>query len=276
MTGFRVALHGLAVMIGAVHAQAPASGPSPALPPHRAGAAGTPAFDAVSIRPNMSGELRRAFRIEPGGNVTATNVTVRHLMWNAYGVQDFQIVGGPAWTVTDRYDILARAGEEPAPEQLRPMLRNLLADRFKLKVQSAKRDMPIYALVVARPDAKAGPKLRPADGACAAEGAGPAPGCGSTVGDGTLRTQGISMARLAGELTGFVGRRVEDRTGLTGNFAIELDWSPDLQADAGQAVQRAADARPSIFTALQEQLGLRLEPRTGPVEVIVIESVERP
>src|SRR5688572_27196054 len=141
MKPLRVAAHILAATFAAigVNAQAPASGPSPTFPPHRAGAAGTPGFEAASIKPNRSGESRRAFRIEPGGNVTAINVTMRHIMWHAYGVQDFQIVGGPAWAASDRYDIVARAGENPRPDQLRLMLRHLLADRFALKVQAAKR-----------------------------------------------------------------------------------------------------------------------------------------
>jgi uncharacterized protein (TIGR03435 family) len=271
----RIVVHVLVALLAAIagYAQAPPAAPGP-----------SPTFEAASIKPNQSGESRRSFKIEPGGNVSASNVTVRHLMWNAYGVQDFQIIGGPGWARTDRYDVVARGRENPRPDQLRLMLRSLLADRFKLKVQSSTRELPVYALVLARADGRPGPRLRAAEGPCAAPGpgapaaaaAGPGPGCGSTVGNGTLRTQGIPMARLAGELTGFVGRRVEDRTGLPGNFAIELEWSPDLQADAGQSVPQAADARPSIFTAVQEQLGLRLESRTGPVDVIVIESLERP
>jgi uncharacterized protein (TIGR03435 family) len=273
MKPLRVAAHVLAATFAAigVNAQAPASGP-------------LPTFEAASIKPNRSGESRRAFRIGPGGSVTAINVTMRHIMWHAYGVQDFQIIGGPAWAASDRYDIVARAGENPRPDQLRLMLRHLLADRFALKVQAAKRDLPIYALVMARANGAPGPRLRAAEGACSTGGAdaaapagpGPAPGCGSIVGNGTLRTGGINLTRLAGELMGFVGRRVEDRTGLTGNFAIELEWSPDFQADSPQAAQRSADTRPALFTALQEQLGLRLEARTGPVDVIVIESVDRP
>ena len=269
MTRVPVVVRLFAALVAGIslHAQAP--------PP-----AASPAFDAASIKPNRSAESRRSFRIEPGGNVTASNVTLRHLMWNAYQVQDFQIIGGPSWAATERYDIVARAGENPRPEQVRLMLRSLLADRFKLKVQAATRDLPIYALVMARADGRTGPRLRAAEGACAGTvdpaAPGPGSGCGSTVGNGTLRTGGLSMPRLAGELTGFLGRRVEDRTGLAGNFAIELEWSPELQAEPGQPPAAGGDARPSIFTAVQEQLGLRLESRTGPVSVIVIESVERP
>jgi uncharacterized protein (TIGR03435 family) len=228
------------------------------------GRAQQPAFDAATIRPNTSDDTARAFRVEPGGNVRAINVTVRHLMWNAYGVQDFQIIGGPSWAGTDRYDIVARTVGNPRPDELRPMLRALLADRFKLKVQQTTRDLPIYALVMARADARPGPKLRPAEGPCATGGG---PGCGALVGAGTLRSRGLTMARLAGELTGQVGRPVRDQTGMAGAFELELEWASDF-ADAGD--------RASLFTALQEQLGLKLESRVGPVDVVVIESIERP
>jgi uncharacterized protein (TIGR03435 family) len=221
-----------------------------------------PAFEAASIKPNNSGDTARAFRIEPGGNLRAINVTVRHLMWNAYGVQDFQIIGGPSWAGTDRYDIVARTAGSPQPEELRPMLRALLAERFKLKVQQTTRELPIYVLVMARADAKPGPKLRAAEGPCATGGGS---GCGAFVGAGTLRSRGLTMARLAGELTGHVSRPVRDQTGLAGAFDLELDWAPDFQADGA-----------SLFTALQEQLGLKLESRVGPVDIVVIESVERP
>jgi uncharacterized protein (TIGR03435 family) len=227
-----------------------------------------PAFEVASVRLNTSGEQARSFRMEPPGTLRATNVTVRHLMWNAYGVQDFQIVGGPGWIGSERYDVVARAGGKPSQEQLRAMLRAFLEERFKLRATPTTREMPIYALLVSPESAS---KLRPAESACAATTGGPAPGCGAIVGNGTLRARGLSMTRLAGELTGWIGRRVADRTGLSGNFQIELEWAPGLSADAP-----AADTRPSIFTAVREQLGLRLEPAVGPVDVVVVESIERP
>jgi len=243
----------LCSVLAAVLAAAPGRAQQPAAPPN---------FEAASIRPNTSGDTARAFRVEPGGNVRAINVTVRHLMWNAYGVNDFEIIGGPSWAGTDRYDIVARTAGNPRPEELRPMLRALLSERFKLKVQQTTRELPIYALVILRTDNRPGPKLRPAEGPCAT---GVGPGCGAAVGTGTLRSRGLTMARLAGELAGQVGRRVRDETGLAGAFDLELEWTPGFQADGA-----------SLFTALQEQLGLKLEPRVGPVDVLVIESVERP
>jgi uncharacterized protein (TIGR03435 family) len=122
-------------------------------------------------------------------------------------------------------------------------------------------------MVRARADGRRGLQLRAADAACAAADSGPAPGCGSTVGAGTLRSAGKPMAQLAGELTGQLGRPVMDRTGLTGRYAVNLEWSPDPQAN---------DARPALFTALQEQLGIRLQEDRGPIEVIAIGRLERP
>jgi uncharacterized protein (TIGR03435 family) len=224
-----------------------------------------PVFEAASIKPNRSSDAARSFRVEPGGTIQATNVTVRHLMWQAYGVQDFQIIGGPGWIGTERYDVIARAADNPTPERLRAMLRQMLVDRFGLEVEPSTSDLPVYRLVRARADGTLGPQLRPATGGCAA--AVQTKGCGARVGDGTLVSQGLTMIRLAGELTGFVGRRVEDRTDLMGNFEVDLTWSPNLQTD---------DGRPSIFTALQEQLGLKLESAVGAVPTFVIRRVERP
>jgi uncharacterized protein (TIGR03435 family) len=223
-----------------------------------------PAFDVTSIRRNISPDSSRSFRIEPGGTVRATNVTVRHLMWQAYGVNDFQIIGGPGWMATERYDIIARAGDNATPERLRAMMRRLLADRFRLDVEQTTRDLQVYALLRARPDGTPGPQLRAATGDCAQP---EQKGCGATVGDGTLRARGITMSRLAGELTGWVEALVQDRTDLRGSFELELSWSPTLQSN---------DSRAPLFTALREQLGLKLEPTRAPVPALVIRSVERP
>lgn len=223
------------------------------------------AFDAVSIKLNTSGAQARSFRRGPG-QLAATNVTVRHVMWNAYGIQDFQIVGGPGWLGTDRFDIVARAEGNPPPDQMRQMLRTMLADRFKLVVHRATQQLPIYALVLARPGGSPGPSLRPAGSECA-DGARGGLACGFTVGNGSIASRNATMERIAAELVGFAGRQVIDRTGLTGSYDVELRWSPELQPDA---------SLPSLFTALQEQLGLKLESARGPVVVVVIDSVEKP
>ena len=142
-----------------------------------------PVFEAASIRPNLSSDTSRSFKVEPGGTIQATNVTVRHLMWQAYGVQDFQIIGGPSWIGTERYDVIARAANDPTPERLRSMLRQMLVDRFRLEAEQTTRDLPVYRLVRTRADGTLGSQLRPATGDCAT--AVQTKGCGARVGDGT-------------------------------------------------------------------------------------------
>jgi uncharacterized protein (TIGR03435 family) len=221
-------------------------------------------FETASIKPNRSGDVARSFNLQPGGTVRATNIPVRHLIRFAYGVYDFQIVGGSGWPETERYDVIAKASGNPTPERLRAMLRHLLADRFRLDVDETTRELPVYRLVRSTPGGEPGAQLRAATGDCAVSDE---KGCGAQVGDGSLNSRGISMTRLAGELSGFVERIIHDRTGLTGNFEVSLTWSPSLQAD---------DNRTSLFTSLQEQLGLKLESALGSVPAIVIRRVERP
>jgi uncharacterized protein (TIGR03435 family) len=218
-------------------------------------------FDAVSIRPNTSGAAQRSFRANPG-QVVATNVTVRQMIWNAYNIPDFLVVGGPDWLDSDRYDMTAKSESATTPDLLRLSLRNTLAERFGLRARLVAQEQPMYALVVARPGAS-GPALRRVEGPC--DPAQPLRVCGFNFNGSRLASNAASMPRLAQELRGLVERHVVDRTGLEGLYEITLQWSPDQQANG-----------PSLFTALQEQLGLKLEPQRGPVEVLVIDSVERP
>ncbi len=248
--------HGAAILacavVGALHAQSPDVG------------AARPAFEVVSVKPNRSGDTRRSFRMGPG-QLSAINVTARHVMGNAYGLQDFEILGGPGWLATERFDIVAKAVGIPSPGDMRLMLRSLLADRFSLRAHSAMQEVPIYALMPAREDRRLGPRLRAASGPCVPAANGFGDGCGFSVGASSLRGPAVTLARLAGELTGFVGRRVEDRTGLTGVFDVDLQWSAD-QSDLG----------PSIFSAIQEQLGLKLDSQRAPGEVLIIDGAEPP
>jgi uncharacterized protein (TIGR03435 family) len=170
------------------------------------------------------------------------------------------------------------------------MVRTLLADRFKLTVHDEVRDLPVYALVTARSDGRPGPQLRRVEVDCAAlyddgpRPATPGPGkdaCGAFRGLGTSRITGhaVTMLMLANLVVrGSVGRMVLDRTGLSGAFDLDLEWTPErtaLSADASPGAPPASEG-PSIFTALQEQLGLKLDSRRGPVDVLVIDHVERP
>ena len=258
------------ILLATVVAAAVLRGQAPAAP-------GPPvAFDVVSVKPNTSGEQGGTSRGQPG-RYQGVNVTLKRVIGLAYRpVQEF--VGGPDWINTAHFDIDARAEGNPSQEQMLAMLRTLLADRFKLVVHKEMKDSPVYALTLARRDGRLGPRLRRAETECAPPDSRPqaqspqAPErrCGFRLGNGALSGQGATMARLAGELS-FVGRQVVDRTGLAGSFDVDLEWTPDSPGAAP-----SPDAGASIFTAIQEQLGLKLEPSTAPLEVIVIDSAERP
>jgi uncharacterized protein (TIGR03435 family) len=212
------------------------------------------------------------------------------LIQRAYSVQGFQVVGGPAWIHTDGYDIEAKPESNSDQKQMWLMLRTLLADRFKLAMHSETRNLPVYDLQAV----KGGPKLPAAQGGACSEvltgppeaGQRPAPPCGpGLLKSGTgLSIEGISVSTpaFAKMLATLLGREVIDKTGFTGRFALHLEFALDdalvgLPNPAGpDASGQPADARPTIRTAIQEQLGLRLQASTGPVDVLVIDHVERP
>lgn len=242
------------------------------------------AFAAASVRPNTSGAGNVGFQIFPGGQFRATNATVRQLVQASYdfAFERFQIVGGPAWIDVDRFDVQATPAPAPADriatqEEIAVRIQALMAERFQLVVRRETREMQRFELVVARPAAG----LKPSAGTCAPPGseraAGDArPRCGFTYppDSGELQRMvaaGVRLADLTRRLQGLVQAIVVDKTGLTGSYDFRLDYLPrDLQRqlDAGAGV--------TIFTALPEQIGLRLEPTRGPVEVVVIDRVERP
>jgi uncharacterized protein (TIGR03435 family) len=263
-----------------------------------------PEFDVASVKPNTSGEMRVMMRNLPGGIYEAYNVTLGAMVRQAYRLQQFQLVGGPAWLDADRFTIQARSPAGSAPSEFALRMRSLLAERFSLQVHNETRELPIYALVVARADGRLGSQLRPASIDCtalvAARGRGgappppppapPRPGerpqCGTMMGGGRVFGGGATMPQLATTLSQFAGRMVFDRTGLTGGFDFDLEFAPDpglrgIGPGGGlpgppDVADRPADAGISIFTAVQEQLGLRLEAERGPVEVVVIDRVEQP
>jgi uncharacterized protein (TIGR03435 family) len=203
---------------------------------------------------------------------TASNVSLRLLMSRAFGVAEFQIEGGPSWVDGDKYDVAARADTslEMSREELRPCLQALLAKRFRLRTHRQTKTGSVYSLVAA----KNGPKLREHSG-------GGASGIGASSESGKADIAGTkaTMARLAEYLSGQGGRPVIDNTGLRGEYDFRVEWAPDETAappgpPAGDLT--APLSGPSIFTALQEQLGLKLEATKGPIEIIVIDSVEKP
>jgi uncharacterized protein (TIGR03435 family) len=254
-------------------------------------AGSSPSFDVASVKPNDSGSGASSGRTGRG-SVTFVNQSGRMLIVNAYGLRPNRVIGGPSWLDSERFDVNARAPENTPDNQLALMLRTLLAERFKLAVKNETRDEPIYALVAARADKALGPNIRPATD-CLKGGvlAGRAGGslaapllqvgaqapCGTRSASdsrGTVIQAGArTMADLANTLRGVGGREVVDRTGLTGTFDFELRYAPDsVRATADDPTQTL----PDVFTALQEQLGLRLESQRGPVEYLVVDRVERP
>jgi uncharacterized protein (TIGR03435 family) len=245
-------------------------------------------FDVASVKPNTSGDDSVA-RIPSPGGVTITNATLQMMMRWAYRVQDFQIIDGPSWLSTARFDVVGKAERTVSEEVLlRSMLRALLVDRFMLVVHNETRELPVYALVAARSDGKFGPQLRtpsdcvnshqPASPQTTQRASGP-PRCDNRVLPGNMSSRGVTMPALAVSLSVFVGRTVIDRTGFAGTIDYDLRWTPDRMlrspADGVAAGPERPDG-PSLFTALQEQLGLKLEATKGAVNVVVIDHVEKP
>jgi uncharacterized protein (TIGR03435 family) len=258
------------------------------------------AFEAASVKTNKSGDNSTSVGPRPGGRFNATNAPLALLITMAYQLQSFQLQGAPDWTRTDRFDIVAKLDREPTavafgePDEVMLALRKLLAERFKLAVHSETQELPIYALVVARADGKLGPNIKPAAADCAAvraarlvaaregkvdQNADPyACGWGNS-GYGRFRFGGNPLSAFASALANQVSRVVIDRTDVTGNWDFELTFTPERfrqQALAGNAPPEVDPNGPSIFTALQEQLGLKLESTKGPVRVLVIDHVEQP
>ena len=260
-------------------------------------AASAPAFEVASVKPNKSNDARASFGGRQGGQVVVVNNTLRNMIRNAYQLQEYQIVGGPDWLNDDRFDITAKAADSATlPLQLLAMVQTLLADRFKLRVHRETREVPVYALVMAREDRRLGPRLQKAAADCealiAALGRGGAPPpsappgerppCGIRQVPGRMMAGGSLLSDVGRNLAPSTGRLVIDRTGLTGRFDLDLEWTPDQMppppapgAPPSVLPLPPADG-PSLFAAIQEQLGLKLEPTRGPVEVLVIDSAERP
>jgi uncharacterized protein (TIGR03435 family) len=247
----------------------------------------TQSFEVASIKQNRSGDSRASFGGQPGGRLVVVNNTLRNIVRNTWNLQNYQIVGGPDWFDTDRWDITAKApdGTVTEPRQMLPLMRTLLADRFKLVVHNETRQLPVYALILARPDGKLGPQLRKSDLDCAAIAAAVARGepapprsqdrpfCGTRTGPGSVMTSGVALPDFARNLSNATGRFVVDKTGLTGVFDLELKFTPD---PLGPTTADPATDVPSLFAAIQEQLGLKLEAQRSPVEVLVIDSARRP
>jgi len=225
-------------------------------------AAPASAFDAASIRLSTPDDVRGStFEFPPGG-VRITNGTLMAIIESAFEVRDFQILGAPGWADSDHFNIVARSAEGDRSLEIsatRRKLQTLLSQRFRLKMHRETRELPVYALAIGKNSSKLN------DAKTSNGPAGIQRACGQMTGTGS------SITNLATYLSRELGRPVQDRTDLTGRYDFHVDWTPD----AGPCTGASTDG-PSLFTALQEQLGLKLESTRGPVEVIMIDSVEKP
>lgn len=255
------------------------------------GPSNLPAFEVVSVRMNRSGAEGQSMRLQPGGRAVITNSPLRPIIELAYALLPQQLAGGPSWLDTDRFDIVAQASENlpgsppggpPGKAQL--MLQRLLAERFGLVVHTETRELPIYTLSLARDDGRLGPRMSPAKADCvalmAAYGRGEAPmpprsECGISGGPPRISARGVSMPMFArAVLAGLTDRLVEDRTGLSTAFDLDLEFAPG--SGGAPATSAAGGDRASLFTAIEEQLGLKLRAVRGAVDVVVIDRVEHP
>jgi uncharacterized protein (TIGR03435 family) len=245
--------------------------PPPPVPPMAANA--DPSFEVATIKPSQPDRPGRAF-LWRGNQFTTVNTTLMALITFAYGMQQKQVIGGPDWIDSDKFDLEGKPDTPgtPSSAQLRLMVRKLLEDRFQLKFRNDKRELPAYLLVVA----KAGPKMTKDE-----NNPNGLPGLFfRQLGD--LNVHNATMGAFAGLMQSAVlDRPVVDQTGLTGNWDFELKWTPDDSQFGGMGMRApppsdAADAPPPLFTAIQEQIGLKLESEKASVDVMVIDSVEKP
>lgn len=273
--------------------------------------ANAPTFEVASIKPNDGSGGRMGGRGGPG-RIDMTNVPLRRLIRQAYNIHESQVVGGPEWIGTQGFDVNATIAGNVTPETRRLMMQTLLRDRFKLTFHAERRDLPIYALIVARSDGKLGEGLRRTpEGECLPRGAGlgappstPGPqappaspfdpdakaACGSLIfGPGRLLAHGVDIDMLANALgnlpaiTAF-NRIVQNQTGLAGSYDFDFKFANEFAGrgpgfpppGAGPAGGANPGDEPAVVTALQEQLGLKLDARRANVDVLVIESVQKP
>lgn len=288
MRGVYLAILTIAVVAIPIFCQAPAGA--------------RPSFEVSTIKPGDPGQRGSMIQNQPGGRLVITHVPLRAMITFAYRVRDFQISGGPTWMGNDFWDIEARAEAgsvspptgPPDPNTPDPMairLQSLLEDRFQLKIHHESKELPIYELSILKtglkmkasedqtfrlPEPGAPPLPPPQRG-------GPMPRGGMRMGRGSLDATAVPVSNLVMALSQQVGRTIIDKTGLQGFYDIKLQWTPDNMPQGGPAGPAGSEIAPpidpngpSIFTAIQEQLGLKLEATKGPVDVIVIDSVQKP
>lgn len=227
----------------------------------------SPQFEVASVKINKSGQRGGGISAIGGGRFSARNIPFKILLATAYEVNFEQISGGPSWLDSERYDVEAKPDRLATTKQIHVMLQKLLAERFGLVLRRETKEMPILALV---PD-KGISKIRVHDG--------PEVDFGIRPGDkGQVVFTGVSMQRLCQFLSIRLSKTVVDKTGLAGVYDFELAWAPD-QPQRDEEPERLSQPDPSgvsIFTAVREQLGLKLVSEKGPVEILNITNVERP
>jgi uncharacterized protein (TIGR03435 family) len=223
--------------------------------------AARPAFEVASIKPSASGGTQGGVRSDPE-RLTATNATIRQLLLFAYDLPDYQILG-PRAIETERYDVTAKASVPVDTGQLRLMLQTLLTDRLRLKFHRETKTVPVYWLMAA----KNGPKVRKLE-----EG-DQSPALRPGINAMYLKA---TAPQFAERLSRYLQRPVLDKTGLEGRFFIQLEWALDAVPRGGAPVPETSDSGASLFTAVQEQLGLKLEPQRSEIEFLVVDSVQKP
>ena len=249
------------------------------------------AFEIVSIKPNVSGAAGGDTRRLPDGTFAATNISIRNLLGSAWPAEDLEYHNLPGWAISNRYDITVKPPADTPPAQLQEMWRTFFKDRLRLEAHNEMRETAIYALVIARADGRLGSQIKKSPHDCGALAAAAQPAASPRIGptsesevmascsslflQGRMMTGGMLLSTFARALGGsMVGRLVDDRTGLEGYYAFTLTYAvPARPATDGVAANGDA---PSIFTALQEQLGLKLEPARKPVQTVVIDHIEPP
>ena len=240
----------------------------------------TSVFEAASVKANTSGDSRGGGRTLPGGRVLFTNESLRTVIRDAYGQDD--VLGGPNWVDSDKWDIAATAapGQPDAPTRL--MMQTLLAQRFKLVAHLEQQEQPVYALVVSSSHKPLGSRIHPSVKDCPIAGNT----CGTRSSVGQVTGSAAELGDMTRTLSRLVGRRVIDRTGLTGRFDFTLTWTPDTLPPRAPGTLpeepitvngvKIDPNGPTLLTAIQEQLGLKLESTKGAVDVLVIDHVDRP
>lgn len=296
-----------AVLFGARQAHAQVFAPSPAPPPAIPDTPSTLAFEVASVKPSGP-PTQGSFMFQLGlqnGRFAMSQSPLITLIGIAYGVRPYQVIGGPSWLRADRFDVNAKAEADSTPpvptppgtpNRMQLLVQSLLRERFGLVVHPETRELPIATLTRARKDGRLGDRLKPSAFDCQAwmaerRRAGtpfepPKPGetlpCSTRGGIGSVAGRAVPLATLLTMLSGQLDRPVFDRTNLTGVFDFDLEYTPDRMptippgATLPPGLTLPSPDGPSLMTALQEQLGLKVEMTRGPVDVLVVDAAERP